>query len=218
MWTGTILKDILGQAGIKASGQVRRSQTDERFGQGTLVGSHETPLLSVIEEAGSATNSLNNDGGVPLRSELGFEATGRPGSWQTGTAAVEAFTASVGVKAEWVSLDDGSGLSNKNRVAARAFTTVLAHVAAQNDGEKFIETLAVPGDDGTLENRFKGLPVAGHIHAKTGHISGVSTLSGYILSGNRRFAFSILVNKYQGNVNPWQDDVCQAIYDWAGGR
>ncbi|HEY4328950.1 MAG TPA: D-alanyl-D-alanine carboxypeptidase/D-alanyl-D-alanine-endopeptidase, partial [Phycisphaerae bacterium] len=184
-----------------------------RFGNGALMGLHETPILSVIERAN--TNSLNMMAEC-LCKRLGFEATGKPGSWQSGTAAVEAYAASVGVKSEWVSLDDGSGLSNKNRVAARAFTTVLAHVAAHGDGEKFMDTLAIPGDEGTLEKRFKGMGVAGHVHAKTGHISGVSTLSGYILAGNRRFAFSILVNKYQGNVNPWQDEVCQAIYDWAG--
>jgi len=60
------------------------------------------------------------------------------------------------------------------------------------------------------------------VHAKTGHIKGVSTLSGYIDvgegTGRRRFAFSILCNKYQGNVNPWQDEVCEAIYKWAGGK
>ena len=124
-------------------------------------------------------------------------------------------------------LDDGSGLSNKNRVAAKAFTTVLAHVAARPDAGLFVSTLAVPGEDGTLERRFRATKsgVADHVHAKTGHISGVSTLSGYVqLDGpggkdrGRLFAFSILCNKYQGNVNPWQDQVCEALYQWVNGK
>jgi len=122
-------------------------------------------------------------------------------------------------------------LSNKNRVAAKAFTTVLAHVAGggnENLGDLFVDSLAIPGEDGTLKRRFRGMAVAKAIHAKTGHIAGVSTLSGYIdvpskdgakgAPPGRRIAFSILCNKYQGNVNPWQDEVCEAIYEWAGGR
>ena len=72
-----------------------------------------------------------------------------------------------------------------------------------------------------MRTRFRSMSVAGAIHAKTGHISGVSTLSGYIDTNTgerRRIVFSILVNKHQGNVNPWQDEVCQAIYAWANGK
>ncbi len=215
LWTGTILADTLARGGIAASGQVRRVRAEERFGPSVLVATHETALLAVMQRAN--TNSMNMMAEC-LCKRLGYDATGKPGSWESGTAAVAAYAVGLGVKPEWVSLDDGSGLSSKNKVAPRAFTTVLAHVAARPDGDKFIDTLAVPGDSGTLVKRFKGMTVADHIRAKTGHITGVSTLSGYILAGNRRFAFSILVNKYQGNVNPWQDEVCQAIYDWALGK
>ena len=224
MWTGTILRDVLARAGIQPNGQIRRVQTVERFAEATLLATHETPILSVLKRAN--TNSLNMMAEC-LCKRLGYDATGKPGSWASGTTAVEAYVTGLGAKADWVSLDDGSGLSNKNRVAAKAFTTVLAHVACRPDGEKFIGTLAEPGDEGTLEKRFKGLSVAGHVRAKTGHINGVSALSGYILTGKpgidspataRTFAFSILVNKKSGNVNPWQDQVCQAIFDWANGK
>jgi serine-type D-Ala-D-Ala carboxypeptidase/endopeptidase (penicillin-binding protein 4) len=215
LWTGTILRDILQQAGIAGSGAVRRVDAEERLAKGTLLAAHETPILAVLERAN--TNSLNMMAEC-LCKRLGYDATGKPGTWASGTAAVEAYAVSLGVKPDWVSLDDGSGLSNKNKVAARAFTTALAHVAARPDGNKFIETLAVPGEDGTLVRRFKGMPVGDHVKAKTGHISGVSALSGYILVGERKFVFSILVNKYQGNVNPLQDQICQAIYAWAGGK
>ena len=215
MWTGTILRDTLKQAGIAGSGQVRRVESEEHSAKGTLVAAHETPILAVLQRAN--TNSLNMMAEC-LCKRLGYDATGKSGTWASGTAAVEAYAVALGVKPECVSLDDGSGLSNKNKVAARAFTAALAHVAARADGDKFIATLAVPGEDGTLVRRFKGMAVGDHVKAKTGHISGVSALSGYILVGVRKFVFSILVNKYQGNVNPWQDEVCQAIYAWAGGK
>ncbi len=215
LWTGTILHDVLTQSGITSSGQIRRPNNGEQFSQGTLLATHDTPILSVIRRAN--TNSLNMMA-EGLCKRLGYDATGAPGSWDSGTAAVKAYVTSLGAKPDWLTLDDGSGLSNKNRVAARAFTTVLAHVAARPDGDQFVATLAIPKEDGTLERRFKSMSVAAHVHAKTGHINGVSTLSGYIDAGNRQFAFSILVNKHQGNVNPWQDQICQALYDWANGK
>jgi len=180
-----------------------------------VVASSETPLLGVIERANKNSVNMMAEG---LLKRLGHDATKQAGSWTNGTAAVEAYVAGVGVPAAWVKLDDGSGLSNKNRVAARAFTRVLSHVAERADGDVYVGTFAVPGEDGTLRRRFRGLNVAKHVRAKTGHISGVSSLSGYIDVGERRFAFSILCNKYQGNVNPWQEKVCQTIYEWAGGK
>ncbi len=218
LWTGSVLRDVLEEEGISATGEVRRVTAEEKIPAGTLVATHDTPILTTLKRAN--TNSINMMAECMCK-RLGHDATGKPGSWENGTAAVEAYAKSVGVDPAWVSLDDGSGLSNRNKVAARAFTTVLAHVAARPDGEAFIDTLARPGEDGTLLKRFKGMAVAPHVRAKTGHITGVSTLSGYIETGDaggRRFAFSILVNKYQGNVNPWQDQVCQAIYGWATGK
>jgi len=220
LWTGTVLRDVLADAGAKGTGTVRRVESQEQLGKGEFVASNETPLLSVLARANK--NSVNMMAEC-LCKRLGHDATQQPGSWENGTAAVTAYVVSTGAQASWVNLDDGSGLSNKNRVAARAFTSVLAHVAERSDGDAYVSTFAEPGEDGTLRKRFKGMSVAGSIHAKTGHISGVSSLSGYIdihqgKGGTRRIAFSILCNKYQGNLNPWQDKVCQAIYEWAGGK
>lgn len=221
LWTGTILRDILAKAGISCSGNVRRVTDGEKFSNGTLLASHDTPIMSVIARAN--TNSLNMMA-EGLCKRLGYDSTGgkQPGSWANGTAAIEAYVTGLGVPANQISLDDGSGLSNKNRASAHVFATVLAHVALQPDGNAYIDTFAQPGEDGTLEKRFKGLAVADHVRAKTGHIAGVSTLSGYIIrpgaDKGRVFAFSILCNKYEGNVNPWQDQVCQAIFAWSGGK
>jgi D-alanyl-D-alanine carboxypeptidase/D-alanyl-D-alanine-endopeptidase (penicillin-binding protein 4) len=219
LWTGTILRDVLASEGVKGSGTVRRVHAGEKLGAGTIVAQHETPLLKVM--ARSNKNSINMVA-ESLCKRLGHDASGEAGSWANGTAAIEAHARACGVDAGLVNLDDGSGLSNKNRVAAKAFTLVLAHVAARKDGDLFVQTLAEPGEDGTLKRRFKGMSVAPAVHAKTGHIKGVSTLSGYIDvelgERKRRFAFSILCNKYVGNVNPLQDQICQAIYDWARGK
>src|SRR4029079_9970841 len=57
MWTGTILRDVLTKAGIRATGEVRRVGAGEHFSGATALASHATPILSVIRRAN--TNSLN---------------------------------------------------------------------------------------------------------------------------------------------------------------
>lgn len=221
LWTGTILRDILAANGLTPTGTVRRAAAADRF-TGQLLATHETPLLSVLKRANK--NSLNMMAEA-LCKRLGHDATREPGDWTNGPAAVAAHAVAAGADKDWLTLDDGSGLSSKNRVAAKAFTAVLAHVAARPDADLYIDTLAIPGEDGTLKKRFARLSVAPGIHAKTGHIDRVSTLSGFVDipapskdAPPRRFAFSILCNKYIGNVNPWQDQVCQALHDWVLGK
>ena len=216
MWTATVASDTFTRNGITGHGAVTRLTDKDDTKGARPIATASTPLLSVIRRANKQSVNMMAES---LCKRLGHDATKQPGSWENGTAAVMAYATKCGVPAEQIAMDDGSGLSAKNRISAKAFTTVLAHVAMSPSGDDFVNSLAEPGEEGTLKKRFVGKSVASAVHAKTGHIAGVSTLSGYldIKSGDhtRRFVFSILCNKYSGNVNPVQDDICQAIYEWA---
>jgi D-alanyl-D-alanine carboxypeptidase/D-alanyl-D-alanine-endopeptidase (penicillin-binding protein 4) len=222
-WAGGALKQRLTAAGIKCTGALMRVPADTKY-DGTLVAVQETPIIAVITRANTNSINMMAEG---LCKRLGHDATNQPGSWQNGTAAVEAYLKSIKIPPGTVTLDDGSGLSDKNKATARAFTAVLAHVGARADGDIYVQSFATPGV-GSLVSRFKDAgtrAAAGAIHAKTGHISNVSTLSGYLEVHGRRFAFSILCNNYYkaasrgdaavSNVNPWQDRVVTEIYNWA---
>jgi D-alanyl-D-alanine carboxypeptidase/D-alanyl-D-alanine-endopeptidase (penicillin-binding protein 4) len=71
---------------------------------------------------------------------------------------------------------------------------VLRHMAARPDGDAFRAAMAEPGEGGsTLDDRLAGLE--GRVFAKTGTISNVSSLSGYVVrEDGRRLVFSILAN------------------------
>ena len=82
----------------------------------------------------------------------------------------------------------------------------------------FYNSLAVGGQTGTLERRYRGGLARGNVHAKTGYISGARTLSGYVTASNgHTVAFSLLCNNYQtttARVNRAQDEVVEMLAGW----
>ena len=82
------------------------------------------------------------------------------------------------VNAEQFVIDDASGLSRKNRLSAGAITTVLADVYKSKNWKMYKNSLAIGGVDGTIRKRFTDVP--GRVRGKTGYISGVRALSGYV--------------------------------------
>jgi D-alanyl-D-alanine carboxypeptidase/D-alanyl-D-alanine-endopeptidase (penicillin-binding protein 4) len=96
-------------------------------------------------------------------------------------------------KVVWV---DGSGLSRYNLFTPKAFVEILDSMRVQFGMER-IKTIFPQGDSGTLKNYYVGS--SGKIYAKTGSMSGVLALSGFIYGkGNRLLIFSILINNYNG--------------------
>src|SRR5437899_9558248 len=68
---------------------------------------------------------------------------------------------------------------------------------------EFVSSLGIAARDGTLRLRMEGTEAAGRLRAKTGTLEGVTALSGYVAAiSGERFAFSILVNDWQGRASP----------------
>jgi D-alanyl-D-alanine carboxypeptidase/D-alanyl-D-alanine-endopeptidase (penicillin-binding protein 4) len=90
---------------------------------------------------------------------------------------------------------DGSGLSRMDLISPRQLVWVLQANVGQ---AAFVSGLPVAGVDGTLKHRLAGTPLQGHVLAKTGSMTGVSSLSGYVCddTGKPRWAFSILENGF----------------------
>ena len=91
-----------------------------------------------------------------------------------------------------VRLADGSGLSRLDRLTASAVVALLEAGLAEGDlRDAFLDSLAVAGVDGTLEDRLESRPARGQVIAKTGTTSAASALSGFVRD---RYVFAILQN------------------------
>jgi serine-type D-Ala-D-Ala carboxypeptidase/endopeptidase (penicillin-binding protein 4) len=103
-----------------------------------------------------------------------------------------------GVGAGSLIMRDGSGLSRYDYVSADALAAILIHIAHDERLRgPFEATLPIAGRDGSLSSRMKGTVAEGNARAKTGSMSNVRSLSGYVTSGSgETLVFSILANNF----------------------
>lgn len=207
MYAATVMSETMQNAGITVSGSVQRDRTIRTTLAGLQGGQqHDWTLLAVHETALSTVLARTNKDSMNMYAEclckrLGFATSGE-GTWSTGTAAVGEFLKSLGIGESEFKLDDGCGLSKENRISANALTRVLAHNFQGDYWPVFLNSLAVAGVDGTLNDRFTGTNLRGRVFAKSGYVAGVSSLSGYLKTQDDRwYAFSILFNGIPRGTN-----------------
>ncbi len=214
-----VFRGVLESAGFGVAGELRRERVRTR--QGALPGDieiiavHRTPIGDVLTRIGKDSQNLFAE---CLAKRIGYEhmrrTSGAParGSWVTASSAVQAFGRRIGMDTSGMVFADASGLSRDNRVTAGQFVDLLVYMFRRGDRDIFMESLAVPGKEGSLRKRMRGLE--GSVLAKTGTLRGVKSLSGYVRSDGRTYAFSIIFNGYQGPSAPYkriQDQFCRLL-------
>jgi serine-type D-Ala-D-Ala carboxypeptidase/endopeptidase (penicillin-binding protein 4) len=108
----------------------------------------------------------------------------------------------LGVDAQAYYLRDGSGLSRHNLVAPMAFIRVLSAMAALPEAQVYRDSLPIAGVSGSLRNRMKGTIAQGIVRAKTGSMSGIISLSGYVNSPTYSpLVFSIILNQHDRSTS-----------------
>jgi D-alanyl-D-alanine carboxypeptidase/D-alanyl-D-alanine-endopeptidase (penicillin-binding protein 4) len=130
---------------------------------------------------------------------------------------LRAFLTEVGLDPAEYTFSDGSGLSRFNMVSPTAVVKLLRYMYLTPFRDSWISLLPTGAQDGSLSNRFGQTAAAGRVHAKTGSLSHVSALSGYIERPDATWlAFSILVNNYSGDtaaVRGVMDRICNLILE-----
>ncbi|HEY0372597.1 MAG TPA: D-alanyl-D-alanine carboxypeptidase/D-alanyl-D-alanine-endopeptidase [Thermoanaerobaculia bacterium] len=193
-----VTNETLQRNGIRIQGQIvltpRDGRTDWR-----LITKHTTPLNILIYVINKKSQ---NHYAEQVLKMIGAEMR-KDGSWAGGTAEVkEWLTTKIGVPANEFSPVDGSGMSRNNRASANAFISLLRYMWKSPWREEFVSSMPYSGDpDSKFGNRLKRPPFARQVYAKTGYISGVIGLSGYVhAQSGKVYAFSFLFNRYRVGV------------------
>jgi D-alanyl-D-alanine carboxypeptidase/D-alanyl-D-alanine-endopeptidase (penicillin-binding protein 4) len=178
------------------------------------VARHEgLPLSALLQRLNKPSDNLVAE---CLLKTLAAEKTGQ-GSWRIGRRLATEWLVSVGLPSDGFRIADGSGLSRHNYLSARSMVRLLEAMYRRPDGNVFIDSLPVAGVDGTLRNRLKETPAAGNCRAKTGTMSHVSSLCGYVATKEgEMLAFAILMNNHPSNEQARiaQDKIAALLAGW----
>jgi D-alanyl-D-alanine carboxypeptidase/D-alanyl-D-alanine-endopeptidase (penicillin-binding protein 4) len=131
------------------------------------------------------TQAAANNGGRPREDE------------EAGLEVVRNFLRQAGIGDSDVALNDGSGLSRNDLISANTTVQLLTFMTKHKYFAQFREALPIAGVDGTLRTRMRGTPAEGNVRAKTGSLSSVASLSGYVTTaGGEHLVFSMMLNNY----------------------
>ena len=151
------------------------------------------PLSEVATVVNKVSQNLHAE--ILLR-EVALVKRGE-GTRLLGQEEMKAFLAEAGAAPSGFHFEDGSGLSRLTLLTPETAVKLLFHMHKSKNAEAYSLSLPIGGEDGTLETRFSGEVKGSRVHAKTGSLTHVSALSGYVDSPTRgRIAFSVLVNNY----------------------
>ncbi|MCP4250452.1 MAG: D-alanyl-D-alanine carboxypeptidase/D-alanyl-D-alanine-endopeptidase [bacterium] len=144
----------------------------------------------------------DNDDAQALLRHLAWELM-NASSDSVGEDVVQDWLESQGVDMTGSVFLEGAGLSHSNRVSALQAIGLTRTMLQSPLGSTFAAMLPIGGVDGTLGSRYTTGPAYGQVHAKTGTLTGVITLSGYIVNpvDNQRYLFAFLMNDIGGFNN-----------------
>jgi D-alanyl-D-alanine carboxypeptidase/D-alanyl-D-alanine-endopeptidase (penicillin-binding protein 4) len=138
----------------------------------------------------------------------------RPATLERARSVVNGWLEKRGLRSPELIIDNGSGLSRRERIAPAAMARLLIDAAASPWAPVYIESLPVVGVDGTMKARLKTDPVAGNAWIKTGSLNDVRSIAGYVSAASgRRYAVVMLVNgpRAEGS-GPAQDALLRWVH------
>jgi D-alanyl-D-alanine carboxypeptidase/D-alanyl-D-alanine-endopeptidase (penicillin-binding protein 4) len=135
------------------------------------------------------------------------------GSWPAGLGVVTAYASSRGVATGTLRISDGSGLSRKDNLTPDSIADLLVAARSEPWFQQWYDALPIAGNPdrfvgGTLRSRMRNTPAANNLHGKTGSLTGVTALSGYVTDADgRKLVFSMISNNYLVSPRSVEDAV-----------
>ncbi|XQY90165.1 D-alanyl-D-alanine carboxypeptidase/D-alanyl-D-alanine endopeptidase [Metabacillus sp. HB246100] len=200
-YTLTLFQESLEEQGIKVLGSLKRGEVPNKTIR--MMDRASVPLEQLVVPF---MKQSNNTIAEILIKEMGKKGEGE-GSWDSGLAVEKRVLTEMGVSLNGMVFRDGSGISHLNLTTANTVTNLLFVAQDQPWFHSFYESLPVAGIEekqigGTLKGRFIDSPFKGKIVAKTGSLTNVSSLSGYLENGRKKeYIFAIMMNHLSENQN-----------------
>jgi D-alanyl-D-alanine carboxypeptidase/D-alanyl-D-alanine-endopeptidase (penicillin-binding protein 4) len=177
-----------------------------------------SPSPTLAEAVRDINKFSNNVMARQLFLTLGMEAGRRPASADDADAAIRSWLDARGLGIPELVLENGSGLSRRERISAEGLGRVLQAAWRSSVMPELMASLPVTATDGTMRKRLKQNGVAGQAHIKTGSLEGVRSIAGYVLdkSGRRWIVVFFVNHAHAGAAQPAQDALLEWVYAGRG--
>ena len=177
----------------------------------------ERPYKNVITNLNKISYNLGAE--MVLRA-LSAKYFGTPATAANGVKMIDSLLILAELNPAEYRIVDGSGVSHYNLISAKLIMSLLKYMYYQKPElyKILYHSFPIAGIDGTLKNRMIGTSAQNNVHAKTGTLSGVCSLSGYVTARNGHLiAFSMLVQNYVGSSKTgreFQDVICNILAEY----
>jgi D-alanyl-D-alanine carboxypeptidase/D-alanyl-D-alanine-endopeptidase (penicillin-binding protein 4) len=196
----TELKKMLSDSSVVLSGGIEKRKVldQEKIDTTKIVVHWESPnLAKIIEKMNQESVNLYAE---TLLKQIGLAVSGE-GSTLAGTTAIINFWSKNGIDTQNLFMADGSGLSRQNAITAKTLVDILAYMKDKSQWfDDFKNSIPITGMEGTQKYFFQNSFLKGKAHAKTGSMTRVRSMAGYMTTQNgNEIAFAIIINNFNGS-------------------
>ena len=209
-YAGARLREALERHGVHIHGSLRvqhwpAQDTTEVNKAVALAQVLSPPLMDILQSGLKRSQNLYLQNllqiaGVKAQAsaeQAGDVSPGFLSSEAWGIRALHPLLERIGIAPGAAQIEDGAGLSRQDLSTATAMVQLLRYLSSQPYGERLRDALPDAGVDGTLEWRMRNTAAADNVHAKTGSMTNVRCLVGYVTTASgERLAFAIMLNNY----------------------
>ena len=155
---------------------------------------YTSPTYYVIAQYANMTS--NNTYAEAIHRFVGYKQYGM-GSSANGAKAVNDYIQRLRLESSGVNLEDGSGLSVRNRITTDFLCRFLCEMAKTPFFGDYEKSLALAGENGTVKNLLTGLPSNINVRMKTGSMTGVRAFAGYVINAKgQRLCYAVIANDF----------------------
>lgn len=204
-------------AGIDVTGEALVEETERNWadaGLQLLHLHHSEPLSEIIEQLNKESDNFYAE---MLAKAISAISSGEQGTTEVGLAMMKEFAHIAKADTSLIAMSDASGMASRNLITTKSLTAILNSMKSHRFFNTYKQSLSVAGVDGTLSHRMKSRPLRENVIGKSGYISGVRTLSGYLSTkAGRTITFSLAANNYvikTSRIDSLQEEILQILYN-----
>jgi D-alanyl-D-alanine carboxypeptidase/D-alanyl-D-alanine-endopeptidase (penicillin-binding protein 4) len=207
---GAVFREMWREGGGTFAGEVMDGVVPA---QARLVAQRES--VSLPEVIRDMNKYSNNVMARQLLLTIAAESQPLPATPERGAYAVKSWLAAKGIENPEVIIENGSGLSRNERISASTMGRMLLQAFRAPTMPEFVSSLPLVGFDGTMQRRLQDRSIAGHAHVKTGTLTEVRAIAGYVQAASgRQYAVVSLINHPNASRGQEaQDLLLQWIYE-----